>query len=77
MRRMNRTQSKSVPNPQSAAPATPGAISATGLLDRSPTWAPSHIPKNEAPQAQSGVRSQPTTMHACANQRGIPATLTR
>lgn len=74
---MKRTQAHSVAKPSSTAPSTAGASIASGWVKRPARWAPAQRPKNEAPQAQSGVRSQPTTTSACASQRGSPAALTR
>ena len=69
---MKRTQAHSVLNPSSAAPSRAGASMVNGRVERTATCAPAQRPKNEAPQAQSGVRSQPTTTSACASQRGNP-----
>lgn len=74
---MNRTQTQRVMNPNSTDPSSAGASIASGRWNRPAKWAPAHNPKNEAPQAQSGVRSHPMTTSARASQRGNPAALTR
>src|SRR5207237_455384 len=67
---MNRTHIASAANPNSAAPIPATASMVSGAVKRVPTRAPTHNPAYEAPQASSGVTSQPNTMRRCANQRG-------
>ena len=74
---MKRTHVHSTPKPPSAAPINAGASIASGLLAPPPKCAPIHNPKNEAPQARSGVRSQPMTTSAWASQRGTQFFRTR
>ncbi len=74
---MKRTQIHKTLNPPSAAPTSAGASMAIGPVAPVPKWAPNQSPKNEAPQASSGVRSQPITTNACASQRGTQALRTR
>jgi hypothetical protein len=69
---MNRTQAHNAPNPQTVAPMMAGAIMTSGRVEPVPKCAPAQSPKNEAPQANSGVRSHPATTSACASQRGTP-----
>src|SRR5204863_132575 len=70
---MNRTHNASAANPNSAAPIPATASMVSGAVKRVPTRAPTHNPAYEAPQASSGVTSQPNTMRRCANQRGTAA----
>ncbi len=74
---MNRTHAHRTPNPHSAAPSSAGTSIPTTLAAPTPKCAPTHKPKNEAPHASSGVRSQPITTSAWASQRGTQALRTR
>src|SRR3989442_9342753 len=69
---MRRTHAQRAPKPASAATPTAVPSITSGWLSRTPTSAPSHSPKYEAPHATTGVRSQPTTTSRGASQRGIP-----
>jgi len=74
---MKRTHVHNTPKPQIAAPSNAGASIPSGLVAPVPKCAPIHNPKNEAPQAKSGVRSQPSTTSAWASQRGTQALRTK
>ena len=74
---MKRTHAHNTPKPQIAAPSNAGVSIPSGLVAPVPKCAPIHNPKNEAPQAKSGVRSQPITTSAWASQRGTQALRTR
>src|SRR5213083_341318 len=69
-RRMKRTHMASAANPKMAAPSAATPSMTRGRDNRAATTAPSHRPAYDAPHANTGVKSHPSTTSRWASQRG-------